>query len=333
MRQTLVKEGIQVRLPDLLGNNSEYNNQFSIQASMLEDMNRICKAIVGDAQYGRVMAGMDLSFSGSMVYVSPGYCITRDGRLIKFSRAMSVGITQTANTTFNVYANYITADKGDSNGGYDASVNRIAGTTEIINDQTGANDESGIDPQVVTVSSAPLESIDGKTFLGSIVFGSSTAIFNIVSPQDLNTYSDFMYKSDATSTLVSATNSINSTTFSSGSEIILAPGKNFVHSISFVLRGKTTNSIRLGDSLTVDNYMIRMSIYGKENGGSPVMLYSGIKLADSLNDYSVQSFMINQIIDEKYRGLYLMPSVTTALFTSSGLPLQCSASYIIEKLT
>ena len=70
MRWVDVKVGIKQRIGAILGNSTEETNNgaltyWSIQASMLENLKRVVKSLVGDSSSGRPMKGMWLTANGS----------------------------------------------------------------------------------------------------------------------------------------------------------------------------------------------------------------------------------------------------------------------------
>ena len=160
MRHTIVKNGIQERINYLVGTNdtdSDPNpdnstgvNFWSIQASMITNMQRIIKAINGDIAYGRVMKGLYITQAtpgGSVINISPGIGFTVAGNVI-ITESGIYGVdlgSPVIGDEYNIYLKHIQAS--DQPNPYAYHMSNIQGATtspiNIIGDDSISNSGDG----------------------------------------------------------------------------------------------------------------------------------------------------------------------------------------------
>lgn len=342
MRQTIVKDGIQLRLQDLLGSENSLSPQYSVQDNMIENVSRVCKAIVGNSTNGKVMSGMTINASNGDV--SSGYAITKSGKVIKFgNERRGVFPTVTNSTRVNVYAVYAQAIRGSENnppasfkqGGF--SVNTIRSyngpKTDIIKDQIGASTE--IDNQdgqttcVVYNVGAVNVPDDNHVYVGTIIIGANGER-SIIYPEIAKSDVQYIYNTGTCSNTLWATNVSSPDPFTSHiAELMIDGGSNNLRKIRFTLRTKMTTTQRVAN--TDYNMQISFLQYDSLHSlmeTSPV-IYS-VPDAAAPKSFEID---VNQKLrsDCQFLGLRAYISKTSAtIFTDS--TGYADVQYIIEKL-
>jgi len=91
MRRVNVVDGIMQRINNIVGSgNSGELNEWSVQMAMLSNISRLITALVGNAPYGRVLGGLEITAgTGKAINISAGYGITVNGGLVSLARSLS----------------------------------------------------------------------------------------------------------------------------------------------------------------------------------------------------------------------------------------------------
>ena len=331
MRQTLIKEGIQDRLSNLIGDGA---STYSAQQSMMDNIKRVHYSLLGNATYGRVMSRFNLTLGGSnglRPTVDIGYGITVGGNLITFGRAYSsnTDIDKSDGKVYQVYTNYITALRDDDHGGRTANFVNERSRVSIVQDQVGANgetqDTTSPEDLVIWEESADIVVNETKLYVGTISIiqeGSSLRVY-ITRASD-NEGIDYQYVKD-----FSATQIQSSVNLRNDSLILLEKGRNRLRQLSILRLAKSTNVARTSSA---ESYYLNLSIIGMKNGGSEEIIRSSLELADVFStDFDIVRYNLEDIIQEDIVALRLDSTVTTSDFTAGYGPAE--VSFLIEKLT
>jgi hypothetical protein len=330
MRQTLVKDGVQDRLSNLIGNGV---SSYSVQASMLEDMQRICKAVVGNSTYGRVMAGMNIS-PGSTVTVTAGYGITVGGKLIVFGASYKLtGMPTTG--TYQVYAKYVLADRGNNDGGKTLNFTNSAAQS-VINDQIGARGEISVDTEVLSYNTGDIITVDEDTlYLGTVTYQTFNGVSAPIVLRQSNDNDTIEYTVSRSLTSVSLWTAASGTTalntnFTNDTIMLLPYGKKRIKSLDVFVRDAMTNTPHTGT--TAPSYQIQIALQCFQSGGAAYgdSLFN-TSLPECVSGRTFNHYDVDQIVDDAMVGIYLTQAVTTADFTAASG--ECDISCIIEKLT
>ena len=340
MRQTVIKDGIQSRLQDLLG--SQYNNsdKYSIQSSMMENLTRVCKAIVGNNTNGKVMSGMLINKENGSV--SDGYAITPSGKVIKFGTIRGGGQTPLPSTRLNVYAVHIdgevaawNATTAPDNTGYSFPVIR-GGDTLIIRDQLGSSSNTSDDASLCVqynTGSIQLPNTD-SVYIGTIITDADGMTRSVVYPQINNSDVQYVYNGSVSSVAMwtGTTTMASPNGVLDDSMIMIDPGKNNLKKLRLVLRNRTTSfAPRTGTS--PESYKIRIQYYqygiNRTSIGSSINEYS---LSDFTEPSKSFEFDINELLDNNCGYLGISATATTASFDTSVTSGYADIQYIIEKL-
>ena len=192
MRRVNVSTGLKQRVNDILGQSDVFDGSitpWSIQAAMLSNVQRVAQAIVGEAQYGRVMKGLSISYGNSTsVLVSSGYGITPDGYVVTLAVPLLVQISQYTSGNVYVYLKYsLIAAPGSSNAyGKNTTFNSMNVSEEIVYDESGlVNGTQAVAQGFIETDTKPPASrttSNGYIYLGSInvdgTFSSTSLIIN-----------------------------------------------------------------------------------------------------------------------------------------------------------
>lgn len=292
MRQTVVYDGIQEKLGDIMGNNSY---DYSMQKSMMENNKRINKSILGESANGKVMAGMNITTSNSIVNtdngneisVSEGYGITKSGKIIKFGKSYSTTYDPGTPGTYRVYIKYIEAE-------LDTKVNTITGQKNIIVDQVGANGEDkqadGVTnvPQLVFVRAELPSAAEDEIFVGTVeVTSSSIQIFQATENSEI----DYSYVGSISGKL--GTTNADLTNFFTSSFIPLPPGKLKIKKMNFLRKKRSTNSIDSIRQNSATNYQFEISVNAINSSGNSIDIANGAILGDTVQDNDIYSLEFN----------------------------------------
>jgi len=351
MRETLVKNGIQERISDLIGDGE---STYSAQASIKDNINRIHASLVGDAPFGRIMAGLDITLNSNVVSIGPGYGITIGGNLIKFATSYeaSTKITDMADgNIYRIYIKYYLSEQDEDHEGKMANfVNSVQ--QRIIKDQVGAKGEAAeqyntttkaydsVDLVVVSSAGAAI-TVDSETlYVGSIeISGTSPFDRRIVRPNNDNSEIEYtidkevnvMLTSSATGTVIP-----NAAMATSQSLMIMPSGTKRIKYLSILRLIKSTSAER---SAPTTPYNMYLSLEGVSNGGVTSLIQGGMELADVTANYSLTRFSIEDIIQDDIVAIRVRGTMSA---TTTGTPLTSDyeAGYgdakiacIIEKLT
>ena len=338
MRETLVKEGIQDRLANLIGDGS---STYSAQQSMKDDMKRIHYAILGNSDYGRVMAGMSVSLIDSnKIAVDSGYGITIGGNLIKFGKQYSSTdtVSKVEGNKYYVYVNYEVAERDNTQGGQLGTILNASAPEPIIKDQIGASGEDEGTTALITVSDAASASIsvtDTKLYVATIQFVTINGTLTMVVTRDNdNDGVSYTYSKDVTSIIWSttATYSGNRT----DSIVALDSGRNRLKELNIIRLNKSTNAAR---TASTTDYYVRVNVEGLlANGLVGQVLASDLELQDMINtDFDAVRFSIEDIILDNVVALRISTAITYTGVTAGDFDLDYDApariSYVIERLT
>lgn len=309
MRQTIIKDAMQKRLQDILGSDRTVEgNPFSIQSSMLENINRICKTLVGDNIHGKVMAGMTIDKTTGEVSI--GYGITYGGQVIKFGNIRKGNNFPTPTTTnkVNVYAVYTAIDLEEENGGVEASIIRTGKMVKIINDQVGASDKTtdGNDGSCVRYDTGDnITTKSNEIHVGSIV--SNRIIYpNISKPDTLYTYcinQNSLPIWSGTDTMAENTNMT-----------LLPAGGNFVRKATLMMKQRTTSAYpRTGTAASNYKLSAKLVQYGLDVLSWKPVDNTEIIIDDcpSARTYELE---FNGLLDRSYPYLGIKFFATTADF-------------------
>jgi len=296
---------------------------------MIENLTRVCKAIVGDNVNGKVMSGMTINPENGRV--STGYAITNSGKVIKFGAERS-GVMPTTNgaVRVNVYAVYTQAIRGVDQGGYVVNTirNYNGPLTEIIKDQIGASQDDNASTCVVYNIGAVSTPAD-HVYVGTIVIGANDER-SIVYPEIAKSDVQYIYNTGTCSNELWSTNALASSPFSSDiAELMIDSGLNNLRKIRFTLRTKMTTTQRVKNT----DYNMQISFLQYDS------LHNQIATSDPV--YSVpdaaapKSFEIdvNQRLSTNCQFLGLrayVPITSATIFTDT--KGYADVQYIIEKL-
>lgn len=109
MRRVILKQGMQERLPEIIGteitSGSPDITPWSVQSAMIKNIRRTNRSIVGNDQHGRVMRGMVISKGGdSTIIISEGLGITYDGDIIEYGGQITNSTATFDDAEYFVYA-------------------------------------------------------------------------------------------------------------------------------------------------------------------------------------------------------------------------------------
>lgn len=327
MRQTLIKEGVQDQISHLIGDGI---STYSVQASMLEDMDRICGALLGDSSNGKVMAGMTIGFTSGRFFVDPGYGITNQRNVYKIAeRSYSDTVSApAAGDVWHLYVTYSTKELGDTNGGKQLYTSYQNDRVNIIKDQIGAAAGSiGSGEYILIASKGTISMPSNGIYIGDWQFTSGAGAGLAIYPSNSSSV-DYTYsKNPGRFTLWSGVSTL-STTISGDTFTVLDPGTNRIRSIRMFRASACTNAIRTSSSAT--SYYINIDVYGKDAGGIETKISpTSLVLPDTINAESYVDFDVNYIMTN-VKSVYLKSAVTTADFISAG---SAEVVFVIDKLT
>jgi hypothetical protein len=342
MRQTVIKDGIQARLQDLLG--SEYNDSanYSIQSSMMENLTRVCKAIVGNDTNGKVMSGMTIDAEGQKV--TSGYAITSTGKVIQFLGDKNFTFPLDANTRVNIYAVYATKYKEVVIGtpyplstGYDVSVIRGGERTLIIKDQIGAAGDHEGETECLAYNVGGIQKPTADSvYIGTIIIDSNGVKFVTYSNSNAGNVS-YTYNTNVKNILLWTGTGTSADCFTNthkaDSMCMIDNGDNNLKKVRLVFKNKTTNSMPRPIS-DADQYKTRMKIVKYNSVGSYIGESREFMLNDCVGPFSFD-VDVNEIINGGgYVGVSLVMNATTTAsrFTSDATSGYADIQYVIEKL-
>lgn len=333
MRQTIIKEGVQDQISHLIGDGV---SSYSVQASMLEDMDRICGALLGDSTTGKVMAGMMIGYQGGAFYVDPGYGVTSGRKIFKVAeRSLSAAISSpVVGDVWHIYAQYSTKELGDSDGGKQLYSSYQNGKIKVIKDQIGAAVGSiASGENIILASKGTISMPADGIYIGDWQFTSASGAGFATYPSNSAavdyTYSRYVMPRSTTSYMLWTGVSTLNTDLATDSFSVLDPGTNRLKSLRVFRKHPSTSAIRTGASAS--SYYINLDIYGVDAGGIETKISpTSLVLPDTINQNSYVDFDVNFIMTN-VKSIYLKSTVTTADFSvSSG---DASLVYVIDKLT
>ena len=180
MRRVNVSTGLKQRVNDILGQSDVFDGSitpWSIQAAMLSNVQRVAQAIVGEAQYGRVVKGLSLTYVSTTASVSAGSGITPDGYVINLSIPLSIDLSQYSSGKVYFYLKYslIAATQTTPiahDYGKNTSFNSTNVPEEIVFDELGlVNGVQVSSTDIIEVSThqpSPRAVLNGHVYLGNI---------------------------------------------------------------------------------------------------------------------------------------------------------------------
>jgi hypothetical protein len=307
MRQTIFKDGIIETLPSLIGDGE---SAFSVQNSMLENFERICKALLGNASSGRVMAGLSADKDGTTLRVNSGYGITKSGKLV----VVASQIQKTNVTSGKVYLKYISVDRGNDNGGHSSWINREQSQESIIKDGVGAWVGDANTSDMIIISASGIAQEEDTLYIGDIT---EDGVF-VLAVND-NESIEYVIAQQVNIPIL-CTNAFTSS-LASDSLLILPLGRKMLKQINMYVP-PMTNSFRSDVNYT-------LSFYGKPLGGGLNLL--GTALLSDGDGYQYKSIDINKLISTNDFGVYFTAATNgTDIMTAHTAPTR--VEYIIEKL-
>ena len=337
MRQTLIQDGIQDRLPNLLGDGS---STYSIQASMLENFNRIGKCLAGDSTYGVVMSGLVPSIIGNSVQVSSGYGATVGGNVIclgaSYQSSSATPFTPTANAVIQVYVNYVESTRAGSSvspaqGGQSDNFSIPPSPRPIIKDQIGARGETDVDSIIVTYSVGATITVSPTIlYVGTLQWGPVVATGPIFTRQnDLSRTIDYVSSPSNKVTFYDSSGVVSTSLVNDSLILLDTSGTNRLRTLSIFRYSPSTNVPRNNTG-----YDMVFNVQGLGAGGTFYPLFStSYSVPESINSFTRYDFPINQIIPSAYTALAVTYTAVTYtnLFTTP--TTGCGrVSAIIEKL-
>jgi len=171
MRWVNVIVGIKQRIGAILGNNIEELNggdltYWSIQASMLENLKRVVKSLVGDSSYGRPMKGMWLTANtDDFIGISEGFGFTKNGEILVLEKNLTDINAPAEGVYIYIYLRYNSATLPEVDGGKNTDI-ISGGSAEIINDDIGTVNGSSIDKDQIVETYAIATSDNDLIYLG-----------------------------------------------------------------------------------------------------------------------------------------------------------------------
>ena len=182
MRRVNVKDGMKQRLPKILGtdegvantNGSYEITPWSIQAAMIENMQRIVSGMVGGVAGGRPVSGLVMSATGtdSVVNIASGIGFTQNGNMVILINNIFKSLPTTS-ATYHIYLKHILGILAESNtipGGKKTNIIGSSIQKEIVYDDYASTNPSDITSTVVIVStSTQLTDQTDHVYLGSVV--------------------------------------------------------------------------------------------------------------------------------------------------------------------
>jgi len=185
MRRVNVKNGLKQRLNEILGTdegavneNGAYEiTQWSIQAAMIENMQRICSALVGNAP-GRPMKGLVLTtYSGLNCIVTGGIGFTPEGNIIVIEAGLVIPIPP--NVTRHISVKHLLGVL-DGETYSDGKITGIIGETGSVNmvyDDFAASKKLTVGSYISTIvqiDTTYQSSYDNLVYLGSVTTNGTT---------------------------------------------------------------------------------------------------------------------------------------------------------------
>jgi len=190
MKRVHVRTGLKQRLNDIIGQDSgtldplgtagteQTITPWSVQAAMLDNMQRIVKGIVGDSVCGRPMQGLVMSWPGSSVVITPGYGFTKSGNIVSVGGG-GLTFTPLAGTSYIYLVHKIAAINGQvyEDGKYTGFIGQ-AGQQDIVYDDLAASlkdSVSTISSQIVMISTTQVIGNDDLVYLGTVTTPSTVS--------------------------------------------------------------------------------------------------------------------------------------------------------------
>lgn len=347
MRETLIVNGINERLPDLLGN---AGSTFSLQASSNENFKRVCSALLGDSGIGKIMAGLNTSVNGNNVGVGTGYGICVNGDLVKLVSTFTTthSLSTVNGAQVHVYLNYVSVMRGQDNGGHSSYTNFTNTSEPIIRDNIGSYSSDPSTGLIYTSSTAtPPADVDGEKkwiYLGyaQYVDNAGSTVFTSASAPD--PVIDYVVTKAFTSRLWTGATTMN-TGFAFDSKTLVPVGKKRLHQLQVLRKTPATDASARSDP----SYLIRLMPVGFDVFGnrialtdvSKMMVLSDNRLNDAVdlfpNAFSPQNTTVDIMIDPSIVRIGLEATCTTSVFTTStgnnGESCgSCEVEYVIQML-
>jgi hypothetical protein len=198
MRYTILKNGIQERINYLVGTNDLDTdpesvvgelNHWSAQASMITNIRRIVKGIVGNSTNGKVMSGLQISQSGSTsnILITGGIGFTVAGNIIVINpSSISKSLGTPALQDYPIYLMYEESFAPMDSSTIEYHSSQIMGTSttpiNILADDTCSNtNDTAIIADKIQITTQDLSVNDGL-YLGKVTVTNLDPIEMIITP-------------------------------------------------------------------------------------------------------------------------------------------------------
>lgn len=329
MRWTAIKNGIQARINYLMGtNDTDPANPletsvtiWSAQASMIKNIRRVVKAIVGSSAvpYGRVMKGMRISqnLSNLEINITPGIAFTPAGNIIVLQREVTKSLgSPSVGDEIPVYLMY-----EERQSDLDEHEVEISGTTDtpqniIYDDKISGTDTEATILENVQITTQDLGTNDG-VYIGKVTITSvgpntfDIAPSNYVKDQTVGPERvDFSHTGGFTmSGTITASTSGNSITsedaifyydgVSEGSKVHVIGTNNRLRYVRVFRDIKADDGGRPAyDSDNPEaNFITAMQVWGwQSDGAGAVQLTADVDLSDPTNDNSVDTLEYSDVM-------------------------------------
>lgn len=337
MKQTLFRDGIVERLPQLIGDGNPPAQPFSVQDNMLENFKRVCSCLIGNSGTGLVMAGLEVTVTPSQVTIAPGYGITSGADIIKLAASWnhSVGAL-VPNQKQYLYLNYRIIDRLDANGGHSSYLNRTQNLVGIVRDVIGADssDFSTGQTNPITVVSSQSQS-PSQLFMGTLQTDPTGSFITFVSSGLASEAIDYSLSYQFKSKLWNTAGTALWGTLSTDSRMVLAPGRKRLHKLNVMMLSPSTSVARTDVNQLINLSLSVFAVDGSLITSTPYKQ----QLSDSVNNYFMQSFTPDLILDSSAVMIQISPSITAtspSFIAASGIDPggtgNCQIEYVIEQL-
>lgn len=145
MRRVNIVTGIKQRMHDILGTNLDISSgeitAWSIQSAMLSNFKRICLSLLNGSTTGKVLSGLNASYTSSLITIEGGYGVTVNGDIVTLPGPINIPISYTGMTTGS--NNFICLKYSlvpMATGGKETSICGQSGMHQIVFDESGAAD-------------------------------------------------------------------------------------------------------------------------------------------------------------------------------------------------
>jgi hypothetical protein len=173
MRRTLVKNGLMQRINSILGTGSSPTSltDWSIQASMITNLQRIVSALVGDAK-GRPMKGLLMTKEGwDLISISSGLGMTRNGDIIVLESSIKFSPSDSGVTNGKVYVYLKHSLAYDTIDGKSSPMSGGAPDQELVVDDLAASKHSTVgdfSSEVMFLDTDNNASLGNLVYLGTV---------------------------------------------------------------------------------------------------------------------------------------------------------------------